>query len=300
MRVERAVDKLHGLLVRRGVTSSAAALAVALANQAVATAPAGLAATVTGAALAGAGVTAGAAAGGGVVATFMSMTKLQVGITSALAVAGATGFVLQAQSNAALRNEVASLRQENAAIGPLQVENAKLARTAAEVADLRNDDAELQRLGAESAALKTRMQQLAQARAGTAAPTGEVYDIAKLDQAPRPKLQARPQYPREMRQAGVKGEVTVDFIVDQDGNVQNAYALKSSRREFEAAAVEAVSQWKFSPGQKGGRAVNTHMQVPIVFSLSGDEVSADGPRVIAPDGASVSTPDGFHVVAPKP
>ena len=46
--------------------------------------------------------------------------------------------------------------------------------------------------------------------------------------------------------------------------------------------------------------MNTHMQVPIVFSLSGDEVSADWPRVIAPDGASVSTPDGFHVVAPKP
>ena len=36
----------------------------------------------------------------------MSMTKLQVGITSALAIAGTSGFVLQAQSNAALRSEV--------------------------------------------------------------------------------------------------------------------------------------------------------------------------------------------------
>jgi RNA polymerase sigma factor (sigma-70 family) len=46
MRVERALEKLRGLLHRRGVTSTTAALAVALANQAVVAAPAGLAAVV--------------------------------------------------------------------------------------------------------------------------------------------------------------------------------------------------------------------------------------------------------------
>src|SRR5471032_102228 len=40
MRVERALEKLHGLLAQRGVTSTAAALAVLLANQAAASAPA--------------------------------------------------------------------------------------------------------------------------------------------------------------------------------------------------------------------------------------------------------------------
>lgn len=53
MRVERALEKLHILLERRGVTSTASALAAALANQAVANAPAGLAASVTGGAVAG-------------------------------------------------------------------------------------------------------------------------------------------------------------------------------------------------------------------------------------------------------
>lgn len=96
----------------------------------------------------------------------------------------------------------------------------------------------------------------------------EVFDISKLDQVPTPKFQAKPQYPFEMRRAGIAGEVLVDFIVDSNGAVRNAFAAKSSQREFEAAAVTAVSKWTFKPGKKGGRAVNTHMQVPIVFSLN--------------------------------
>jgi len=96
----------------------------------------------------------------------------------------------------------------------------------------------------------------------------KVFDISMLDQTPVPKFQARPQYPFEMRRAGMAGEVVVDFIVDTNGDVQNAYALRSSQREFEAAAVQAVSKWKFKPGRKGGRDVPTHMQVPIVFTLN--------------------------------
>jgi protein TonB len=96
----------------------------------------------------------------------------------------------------------------------------------------------------------------------------QVFDISKLDQTPVPKYQARPQYPFEMRRAGIAGEVLVDFLVDTNGDVQNAYAVRSSQREFEASAVQAVSKWKFKPGRKGGRDVITHMQVPIVFTLN--------------------------------
>lgn len=98
----------------------------------------------------------------------------------------------------------------------------------------------------------------------------KVFDPSMLDQQPVPKLQGRPQYPFEMRRAGIAGEVTVDFIVDQNGDVQNSYALKSSQHEFEAEAVKAVSRWKFKPGRKSGRNVPTHMQVPIVFTLNED------------------------------
>jgi protein TonB len=95
-----------------------------------------------------------------------------------------------------------------------------------------------------------------------------VFNIADLDQIPTIKFPVKPVYPFEMRRAGIAGEVTVDFIVDTNGDVQNAYAIRSSQREFEAAAVTAVAKWKFKPGIKGGKVVPTHMQVPIVFTLN--------------------------------
>jgi protein TonB len=98
----------------------------------------------------------------------------------------------------------------------------------------------------------------------------EVFDISKLDQQPVAKFQARPQFPFEMRRAGISGSVLVDFIVDTNGEVRNAFAAHSSQREFEAAAVQAVTKWKFRPGRKNGHAVFTHMQVPIVFTLNED------------------------------
>ena len=67
---------------------------------------------------------------------------------------------------------------------------------------------------------------------------------------------------------GVGAWVETTTTYDLHGNVVEAYAVKSTQREFESPAVQAVMKWKFKPGRKGGRAVNTKMQVPIVFNLS--------------------------------
>jgi protein TonB len=99
----------------------------------------------------------------------------------------------------------------------------------------------------------------------------DLFDLANLDQIPQARIQVKPVYPFEMRRAGITGEVTVAFIVTSTGDVVEAYAAKSTQREFEAPAVAAVSKWKFKPGRKGGRAVNTKMLVPIVFSITDDE-----------------------------
>lgn len=98
----------------------------------------------------------------------------------------------------------------------------------------------------------------------------DLFDISNLDQQPTPRFQAKPVYPFEMRRAGITGQVIVGFIVDSSGNVREAYSIRSTHREFEQAAVQAVSKWRFRPGQKGGRAVNTKMQVPIVFNITED------------------------------
>jgi protein TonB len=95
-----------------------------------------------------------------------------------------------------------------------------------------------------------------------------LFDISQLDQIPVPTAQIQPQYPYEMRRAGITGEVNVGFIVNVRGEVQDAYVMNSTHREFEVPAVQAVSKWKFRPGRRGGKVVNTKMSVPIVFSFN--------------------------------
>jgi protein TonB len=97
---------------------------------------------------------------------------------------------------------------------------------------------------------------------------GQIFDISQLDQQPVATSQMPPNYPYEMRRAGITGEVNVGFIVDSTGTVRDAYVINSTHREFEAPAVQAVSKWKFRPGKRGGRSVNTRMSVPIVFSFN--------------------------------
>jgi protein TonB len=99
-------------------------------------------------------------------------------------------------------------------------------------------------------------------------PAFRPFDPSQLDVVPAPKFQARPVYPDSMKKQGISGEVLVDFIVDPEGNVRYAVSARSSMREFEEAACNAVSRWKFRPGRKDGHAVYVHMQVPIVFTLT--------------------------------
>jgi RNA polymerase sigma factor (sigma-70 family) len=122
MRVNRALEKLHFLLRHRGVNLSVTALGVLLAAKVVTAAPAGLALTISNAAL------AGAVAGTGTMFTLlkcMTMTNLKLGL-GVMVVAGAvTTSVIQRQAQAKLRSENESLRQQ---ITQLQSDNQSLSR----------------------------------------------------------------------------------------------------------------------------------------------------------------------------
>lgn len=105
-RIDRALAKLRDLLRPHGVASTSTALAALLASQPVSAAPAGLLASVTGAALA-----TGGAAGVGVT-TFIAMTKLQAGIAAGIVLAGAIGLITQQRTISALRKDAAIARQQ--------------------------------------------------------------------------------------------------------------------------------------------------------------------------------------------
>lgn len=160
-RVARALEKLHAILKRRGVTYAAAALATALAARTVTAAPAGLAASVAGSAL------AAAAAGGGSALTLikiMAMTKFKIGIVSGMVAASlVTTLVIQQQAQARLRKDDETVQQQANQIAQLRADNERLSRPAARSGNLNTPD-ELARLRAEAAALRPQTNDLAALR----------------------------------------------------------------------------------------------------------------------------------------
>ena len=116
MRVDRALEKLRALLAHRGVTSTTAALAVALENQATtAAAPAGLAAIVKNALLASGAISDGAATLSG---SFQPMSATSItsgiaGLVSILAIGSAiyqANRVRQAEASLAVVSQTSAER----------------------------------------------------------------------------------------------------------------------------------------------------------------------------------------------
>jgi len=99
------------------------------------------------------------------------------------------------------------------------------------------------------------------------APLESIFTLAELDQKPRPVFQAVPTYPLELRKRKIEGSVYVLFVVDERGRVVSPRVEKATRPEFEAPALEAVRQWKFEPGVRNGRKVQTRMRVPLRFTV---------------------------------
>lgn len=95
---------------------------------------------------------------------------------------------------------------------------------------------------------------------------GQTYELKDLSVKPKVIAQQRPVYPPELRAANQTGTVRIEFIVAPDGTVNHAAVIQSDNSGLDAAALAAVSGWKFKPGYVQDRAVSTRMQVPIVFA----------------------------------
>ena len=82
------------------------------------------------------------------------------------------------------------------------------------------------------------------------------------------KLQSQVYYPEMARRAGIEGRVTVQFIVNEKGQVENPRVIRGIGGGCDEVALEAVSKAKFVPGLQRGRPVKVQYSLPIVFRLS--------------------------------
>ena len=133
MRVDRALEKLRGLLARRGVTSTASGLVAALAIGVPTPAPAALAATIAGTALA-----SGAAAGSTTLTLLktMSLFKVKAALLGTLVVTAIAVPVWQQTRLQRVRSENAQLRAQETELAVLRGEGERARNVEADQAEL--------------------------------------------------------------------------------------------------------------------------------------------------------------------
>lgn len=76
-----------------------------------------------------------------------------------------------------------------------------------------------------------------------------------------------PEYPYELRRAGVTDTVMVQCWVDDAGRVKDLRAPSSSHYQLNQSALTAVKRWTFQPAMREGMPVGTEVKVPVIFSL---------------------------------
>jgi protein TonB len=80
-------------------------------------------------------------------------------------------------------------------------------------------------------------------------------------------LQGEVEYPEFAKKAGIEGRVFVQFVVDENGNVQNPKVTRGVHKLLNEEAVRAVRQMKFKPGKQRGKPVKVQMSLPVTFRL---------------------------------
>jgi TonB family protein len=85
--------------------------------------------------------------------------------------------------------------------------------------------------------------------------------------APRKLLHVRPIYPASLKAAGISGTVTMDAVIGTDGLVRELRNVKGPHPDLEAAATDAVQQWRFSTTLLNCEPVELEMHVTINFTV---------------------------------
>jgi TonB family protein len=105
-------------------------------------------------------------------------------------------------------------------------------------------------------------------------------------------------YPPAALAARLEAHVDLGVTVEVDGSAGNVEVLLSGGAEFDAAAVEAMRQWRFSPATRDGQPVAARIRVPFDFVLPAAEPVAV-PNEEHPEHGSTPQ-DASTTPAPEP
>jgi len=157
----------------------------------------------------------------------------------------ATQYLLEAEASGAAKNEMKTLESRIEAVKKAKVERQQAAAASQE--ENSTEDA----------------QQLQDQAADTGVP---LVDLIQSDLV-RTNYVA-PKFPRNALRSGRSGWVDLSFIIGTDGSVKKIEIINSTPGTlFVEPARKAISQWKYQPILKEGKAVEGQVKFRLTFAL---------------------------------
>jgi TonB family protein len=96
---------------------------------------------------------------------------------------------------------------------------------------------------------------------------GGPYHPGSGIEPPRVLTEVRPTYTEEARRLGVRGDVQLEVVVQQNGRVGNVRVVRGLGAGLDQKAIDAVRQWRFAPARRQGSAVDVVVQIAVEFNL---------------------------------
>jgi periplasmic protein TonB len=97
-------------------------------------------------------------------------------------------------------------------------------------------------------------------------PAAAPFRVGGTVREPRKIVDVRPVYPPIAQSARIEGIVILEAVINERGLVERVKVLRSVPL-LDAAAVEAVGQWRYTPTLLNGSPVSVLMTITLNFTL---------------------------------
>ena|SRR5436190_6143469 len=94
-----------------------------------------------------------------------------------------------------------------------------------------------------------------------------VYRVGREVSAPVVTYREEPRYTDAAAKAKIDGAVLISLIVGENGVPRDLRIVRSLEPGLDQNALKAVSNWRFRPGEKGGKPVAVQSTIEISFHI---------------------------------
>lgn len=93
-----------------------------------------------------------------------------------------------------------------------------------------------------------------------------IYQVTEVDRQPETLKSVKPDLPYYLTMTA--GRVEIQVVVTSEGAMRDVRILSATEADLKKFCLAALADWKFKPGLKAGKPVNTRLTIPFVITAT--------------------------------